>query len=151
MNEGGDLPNRTGPVTLRASRWVALVGAAVLVGGTALFFTVQGRLAQELLAANRKPGYTAEQAQSATTSFLWTLLIVSILLGGLQCWFSWRTGSGRRGFRTAATVVFACTVVFVLAAGGYIQVIAGVILLAGIVLQYVPSSNLYLREGPYSR
>lgn len=149
MSGGNEPTTHTGPTTLRVSRWIALVGAVVLVGSTALLFTVRGQLARELQAVGGKAGDTA-QAQSAATSFVWTLLIVSLLLGGLVCWFSWRTASGRRGFRTAATVAFGCTVVFAYLTGP-IQLLAALVLLAGIVLQYLPSSNLFFREGPYGR
>lgn len=134
-----------GPAPRRASFWVAVVGALVMIVATALFFTVSGQLADQLLAASKDPGFTAAEAHSSTTRFLWTLLVVSVVLGGLQGWFTWRTATGKRGFRTAATIVLAFSIVFVLAVGSYLQLAGAVLLLVSVVLLYVPSSNAFFR------
>lgn len=145
----GDVAVVPGPV--RAACWVAVLGAVVLVAGTALFFTVRGQLAHTLLVDSKDPTMTAEKATSATTTMIWTLLAFSILLGGLQALFTWRAAAGGRGFRTVATIVLAFVVVFVLAVGSYVQLAAGVVLIGAVVLLYLPTSNAHFQQRSVRR
>lgn len=134
------------PTPIRAARWVATAGAVVLVVAVATFFTVRGQLADSLLAGSEDPAMTQQKAESATTSMIWTLLVLSVLLGGLQTFFTWRCSRAIRGFRTAATIVLLFSVIFVLAVGSYIGLVGGVLLLVALVLLYLPSANSYFRE-----
>ncbi|MGH3438531.1 MAG: hypothetical protein ACRDRN_18935 [Sciscionella sp.] len=129
-----------------ASTWVTFVGAVVLAAGTIALFAVRGSLIEISRAGSSAKRLSDAQLVSGIDRMLWSLLVIALLLGALQVWFTWLSRGGRRGFRSAATVVLVFVVLFVLLIGSVFLLAGAVLLIAGLVLQYLPAANAYFRS-----